>query len=314
LISYTPIIQNLLNEPSSYTLDILRLDLIDKEISGNKWFKLKYNLEKARIENHKTIITFGGAFSNHIAATAAACNLYNLNCIGVIAGEEKEHLNYTLARAKKNGMHLHFVSREVYSKKNEAQFQKYLQATFGAHYIIPEGGSNEDGVLGCTEILRTDWNYDYIFCACGTATTYAGLLAKNNQQSKVIGISVLKGKNELPVETTTLLKSVFPDKEIKVAGNDALQKKIVEDNCIIDSYAFKGYAKLDNEVLNFKKQFETTFHVPLDHIYTAKLMYGVFNLIKTGKLKANSKLLAIHSGGLQGNKAFEERYHLMPNL
>lgn len=313
MISYAPIIQGLIRKQSQH-VDILRLDLIDPEISGNKWFKLKRNLEKAKAENFKTIITFGGAFSNHIAATAAACKKFKLNCIGIIRGEEQDGSNATLSRAKENGMALHFVSRELYSRKNSEEFKNYLGVNFGNHYLIPEGGNNEEGVLGCMEIINPEWDYDYIVCACGTATTYAGLLANKNNKQCIIGISVLKGENKLPLETERILESFSPDKRIKIAGNEALEKDFIMQDCILNSYSFKGYAKPDADMLKFKTEFESEYKIQLDHVYTIKLMFGLMDLLKTNKLKPGSKLLAIHSGGLQGNKGFEERYHLSPNL
>lgn len=313
MIFYDPIIQNLIHD-SFCTLDILRLDLIDKEISGNKWFKLKRNLERAKSENFETIITFGGSFSNHIAATAAACKRYNLKCIGIIRGEQKEESNPTLNQAKKNGMLLHFVNREFYAHKNENSFKGYLENNFGKHYLIPEGGNNAEGILGSGEILKPDWHYDYIFCACGTGTTYAGLKAAKQNSQKIIGISVLKGENKLSAEIEKLLHSIFPEEKIKIDGNEILEKHFVEEDCIVNSYAFKGYAKLDSFLLAFKKEFESLYKIPLDHVYTTKLLFAVFDLIQKNKLKPKAKALVIHSGGLQGNRGFEERYHLIPNL
>ena len=293
---------------------MLRLDLIDEEISGNKWFKLKCNLEKAISQNHHTIVTFGGAFSNHIAATAAACKRYNLKCIGVIRGEENEALNDTLKKAKEDGMFFYFVDRETYRNKNGMAVKDELQKLFGEYYLIPEGGNNEAGLEGCLEILKKEWNYDYVFCACGTGTTYSGLFASKTEQQKVIGISVLKGDNTLPDEANTLLKNMLPNKTLLIKGNEALKKDVLDEDCILNSYAFNGYAKMHKDLLNFKIEFESNYNIALDHIYTSKLLYAVFDLMKLKKLKLNSKILVIHSGGLQGNKPFEERYHLTPNL
>ncbi|WP_317899655.1 1-aminocyclopropane-1-carboxylate deaminase/D-cysteine desulfhydrase [Aurantibacillus circumpalustris] len=314
MISYNPIIQELHKE-SAYQVDVLRLDLIDVEISGNKWFKLKNNLEKAISQNKKSIITFGGAYSNHIAATAAACKKFNLKCIGVIRGEEKEELNDTLKTAQKNGMEFYFVDRETYKQKDTIEFKNNLAKTFGEHYLIPEGGNNEEGVSGCMDILKKEWNYDYVFCACGTATTFAGILTSAKDQNKIIGISVLKGENNLPAEAEVLLDKIsLNSSKMKILGEEALKKDFIEDSCILNSYAFKGYAKKNTELLNFKTEFENKFEIPLDHIYTTKLFYAVFDLIKRKKLISDSKILVVHSGGLQGNEAFEKRYHLTPNL
>lgn len=345
MLFYSPIIQTL-HFNSNHQVDVLRLDLLHPEISGNKWFKLKHNLQKAIEQKHKLVITFGGAFSNHIAATAAACKLFNIKCIGLIRGEEHLSIspdltNSTLRKAKENGMHLHFVNREWYAKKNEEAFKKYLNEKFGAHYLIPEGGNNMEGVLGCMEILATDYtdtterhaefisasqqilkqvqnndfqNYDYIFCACGTGTTFAGIVASVKLNQTVIGISVLKGENKLPQESENLLRHIFPEKKLKIFGNEELEKNKVENHFITNHYCFLGYAKFDKQLIEFKNEFEHRHKIPLDYVYTNKLFFGAFDLIKENKLRPASKILIIHSGGLQGNQGFETRYHLMPIL
>ena len=313
MIRYDPIIQKLnsgLFTEHNLSVEVLRLDLIHPEISGNKWFKLKRNLQKAKAENFKTIITFGGAFSNHIAATAAACKLEGFNSVGIIRGEESEILNPTLLKAKENGMLLHFVDRETYSKKTDEQFKNELTKIFGEHYLIPEGGNNEEGILGCTEILKPERDHDIIFCACGTAATYAGILAGSRSDQVVVGISLLKGENTLVKDALDQLHFVFPSKNFSLSGNEALNKNIISESCITNNYCFNGYAKLDKQLIAFKHQFEKEFTIPLDYIYTNKLFYAVFDLIKQNKIKPNSKILIIHCGGLQGNKGFEDRYQL----
>jgi 1-aminocyclopropane-1-carboxylate deaminase len=309
MLSYTPIIDTLIAN-SNYLVDVLRLDLIHPHISGNKWFKLKYNLKKAITQNHKTIITFGGAYSNHIAATAAACKLFNLNSIAVIRSEEPQELNYTLAEAQKNGMQFYFVSREMYAQKSELNFKKQLIEKFGNHYLIPEGGTNYEGVIGCKEIILPHWDYDYILCACGTATTFAGLISSAHSKQIIIGISVLKGDINLASDVKLLLESEKIN--LTINGNEELEKLIINSNCIVNSYCFNGYAKFNKILVDFKIDFEKKYKLPLDYIYTNKLVYAAFDLIAKKKFKANSKILIIHSGGLQGNKGFEERYHLSP--
>lgn len=307
MIPYSPIIQPL-KSAFSQQLDVLRLDLIHEEVSGNKWFKLKHNLERA-IQNHQdTVITFGGAFSNHIAATAAACKHYRLNCVGIIRGEEVT--NPTLIKAIKDGMQLHFVARDFYEKKDLPVFKDYLDRYYSNYYLIPEGGNNEHGMLGCAEIVNPEWRYDYVFCACGTATTYAGILMKKRIDSLVIGISVLKGENTLPADTEKALRGFCMGKEIKIAGNEALENRVLDTDCILNAYAFKGYARPDPVLIEFKKEFEHTQNIPLDYVYTTKLLYAVFDLAKKNKLKPGSKILILHSGGLQGNEGFETRYHI----
>lgn len=309
---YEPVIQSLVHT-LDYQVDVLRLDLMDEEISGNKWFKLKYNIEAAQKSGYGHIITFGGAFSNHLAATAAACKKAKVKCTAVIRGEEQIPLNTTLARAQNNGMQLHFVSREDYDKKTESEFHHYLENLFGSHYLIPEGGNNEKGVMGCQEILDPNWNYDYICCACGTGATYTGLVASVHQHQKVIGISVLKGENLLVEDVKATLKKMFPEKSFLILGNEALQTEVIQDNCITNLYAFKGYAKLDQELIEFKIKFESEYKIQLDYVYTNKLVYAVFDLLTKKKFRSGSSILIIHSGGLQGNEGFEARYHLMPS-
>ncbi|MBA2610462.1 MAG: pyridoxal-phosphate dependent enzyme [Bacteroidetes bacterium] len=308
MIQYHPVITRL--NYHDLNMDVLRLDLIDQVVGGNKWFKLKKNIKKARQDEQRTIITFGGPYSNHIAATAAACRSLKLNSIAVIRGEQTPVLNPTLQAAKEKGMQFYFVDRETYSTKESLEFKKHLNQKFGPHYLIPEGGNNKEGVLGCTEILKPEWENDLVFCACGTAATYAGIVASCKPDQKVIGISVLKGENKLPEETLEKLKTIFPEKNILIHGNEELNKLQIENNCISNKYCFNGYAKMDKKLVEFKNNFENEFNIPLDHIYTAKLFYAVFDLINLKKIKPWSKILIVHSGGLQGNKGFEARYNL----
>ncbi len=306
MINYEPIIHKI--QFQNFEIDVLRLDLIDPEVSGNKWFKLKKNIKKARQDEQKTIITFGGAYSNHIAATAALCKSMKLNSVGVIRGETTEILNPTLQFAKEKGMQLYFVDRETYAKKNTTEFKKQLSNKFGPHYLIPEGGNNKEGLLGCTDILKPEWNYDHVFCACGTGTTFLGILASATPEQLIVGVSVLKGENNLAKEAVDQIRSVFPEREFVINGNEELEKQQIENCCITNNYCFNGYAKKDETLLDFKKNFEKQFDIPLDHVYTSKLFYAVFDLLTKNKIKPGAKILIVHSGGLQGNKGFEERY------
>lgn len=313
MITYDPIIQKLNSDlftEHNLSVEVLRLDLIHPEISGNKWFKLKRNLQKAKAGNFKTIITFGGAFSNHIAATAAACKLEGLKSVGIIRGDENENLNPTLLKAKQDGMLLHFVDRETYSHKTEEQLKNRLLEIFGEHYLIPEGGNNEEGILGCTEILKPEWEHDVIFCACGTGATFAGILASFKPSQTLVGINILKGENSLVKDALDQLHSVFPGQKFSICGNEALDKKVIKESCITNAYCFNGYAKIDKQLIEFKNKFEKEFTIPLDYIYTNKLFYAAFDIINQNKILPNSKILIIHCGGLQGNKGFEEIYKL----
>ena len=309
MIDYNPVIQRIDMSPDHQT-DVLRLDLIHPEISGNKWFKLKKNLESATVSNQKTIITFGGAFSNHIAATAAACRDLGLKAVGIIRGEEEQLSSPTLLKALSDKMLLHFVSRQAYTQKDTDHFRRELHRQFGEHYVIPEGGNNPEGVLGATEILKPEWNYDYVFCACGTATTYAGLLAAAGEDTRVIGVSVLKGKNTLPRDVENRVNTLFPEKNAIVMGNEGLNQPGMLFNCITNNYCFNGYAAFHRQLVEFKKQFEVKFLIPLDYVYTNKLFFAVADLLQNRRLGNSSRILIIHSGGLQGNAGFESRYKL----
>jgi len=204
MIPYTPIINQI--NFNGYQIGILRLDLIHPEISGNKWFKLKYNLEQAKKENKNTIITFGGAFSNHIAATAVACKLNELKSIGIIRGEETSVKNPTLSAAQQNGMELLFVSREEYSQKNDSGYLQRLRYMYPEAYIIPEGGDNRLGQKGCEEILTTDmFRYKNIFCAYGTGTTYKGISKSLLPHQKLYVVNVLKFEAAVNEPQTSIL-------------------------------------------------------------------------------------------------------------
>lgn len=283
MLDYKPIINEITY--NGYTLGVLRLDLIHPEISGNKWFKLKYNLQQATLENKNTIITFGGAFSNHIAATAFACKLAGLKSIGIIRGEATSAINTTLSQAKEWGMELHFKSREDYSKKNNTNFLNELQKTYPSGYIVPEGGDNALGKKGCEEILNSETEtYSSIFCAVGTGTTFNGISKSVIASQKLFGINVLK--------------------------YDAVSTHL--NSSIVNEYHFGGYAKHTPELLEFKLWFEKEYQIPLDYVYTAKLFYAVFDMIKNNKIGADEKILIVHSGGLQGNSGYEKRYNLNP--
>ncbi|MBA3665476.1 MAG: pyridoxal-phosphate dependent enzyme [Bacteroidetes bacterium] len=307
MLDYVPIIThiNYLN----VDIDILRLDLIHPLYGGNKYFKLKYNIDNALMAK-LPVLTFGGAHSNHIFSTAAYCHEYGIPSIGIIGGDEQQaQFSPTMIFAKEHGMRLHYISREQYRKKADPDFLKELKKEFGNFYMIPEGGSNHDAVRGCTEILtEAQKKYDYIFCPCGTATTYAGLKISSGSDQLVIGVSVLKGENTLISEANKWLKE-FNAEPIKEYGSGNLNH-----STILNDYHFGGYAKYSQELIDFKFEVENWFGIPLDYIYTVKLFYAVFDLVKKDRLKKDAKLLIIHTGGLQGNKVYETRYQLTPIL
>jgi 1-aminocyclopropane-1-carboxylate deaminase len=280
-----------LKEKSCYA-DVLRLDKIHPVISGNKWFKLKYHLEDARKNGYKTLLTFGGAYSNHIIAAALSAREANFNSIGIIRGEEPKQLSHTLKAASDYGMRLKFISREQFKKINEQEIQDILINEFGSFYQIPEGGKSSEGRRGCKEILHlTDFSkYTHILSAIGTGTTYLGLVNSSELKQQVIGIPVLKGMNDLLSEYYDLIEN--PEKR---------------QYCkIFYEYYFGGYAKKTPELIGFMNSFYRQTAIPTDFIYTGKLMYAFIDLLKKNFFAPGSKLLIIHSGGLQGNLSLPE--------
>ncbi|MEH2053815.1 1-aminocyclopropane-1-carboxylate deaminase/D-cysteine desulfhydrase [Nostoc sp.] len=290
-------------------LYVLRLDLMHPWVNGNKWFKLKYNLLEAKEKNFTTLLTFGGAYSNHIYATAAAGNLFGFRTIGVIRGEERLPLNPTLSFAVQQGMQLVYLNRETYRQRNTPALHKYLQQRFGEVFIIPEGGSNLNGVRGCTEIVNEAIAFDYICVACGTATTLAGIALSLHQGQKAIAFPVLKNGAFLAQEIESLLTNYL------ASGLPAPYSSPASWELVCD-YHFGGYAKVNNELRLFSQQFTQEYDVPLDYVYTAKMFYGVMDLLKQGffcrgvpqRGCRRHRLLLVHTGGLQGNIGMEERW------
>jgi 1-aminocyclopropane-1-carboxylate deaminase/D-cysteine desulfhydrase-like pyridoxal-dependent ACC family enzyme len=269
---------------------VYRLDLNHQHISGNKSYKLYYNLLESTKQDKTTLLTFGGAFSNHIAATAAAGKEHGFKTIGIIRGESHPGLNPTLRFASECGMELHFVTRRLYQNKKE--LYHYVNETFSEqnYYLIPEGGSNELGIIGCKEITKNiPIDFDIICCPCGTGATMAGLTLSLKEHQKAIGFQILKGENYIKTEV----------------GNYLEKFKSNQKNWNInEDFHFGGYAKLKPELLQFIQQFEKEHSIPLDYIYTGKMMFGIYELIKNGAFKKGQTIIAVHTGGLQGNAGF----------
>lgn len=259
-------------------------------ISGNKFRKLKYNLIEAKSLDFTSLITFGGAFSNHIAAVASAGKEYGFKAIGIIRGEElfdKIDTNPTLSFAKSCGMTFEFVSRELYRNKASDDFLKSLKEKYPDAYIVPEGGTNDLAIKGCQEILtEEDDEFDFICCAVGTGGTISGIINSSNLNQKILGFPALKGD--------------FLKEDIaKFATQENWQ--------LIPDYHFGGYAKINEELVTFINDFKTKFQIPLDPIYTGKMMFGIFDMIKKGVIPKEAKVLAIHTGGLQGIEGMNNR-------
>ncbi|WP_421810094.1 1-aminocyclopropane-1-carboxylate deaminase/D-cysteine desulfhydrase [Flagellimonas sp.] len=265
------------------TLHIKREDTIHPQISGNKYRKLKYNLLEAQKLGHHTLLTFGGAFSNHIAAVACAGHEQGFKTIGVIRGEElqdKWQDNPTLSLAHDHGMWFHFVPRSDYRQKNEEGFLRILKEEFGYFYLLPEGGTNALAVKGCEEIVtEADSNFDYICSSVGTGGTLAGLINSAKPHQTVLGFPALKG-DFLKQDILTFVRNN--------------RWKLMTD------FHFGGYAKVSEELIHFINTFKEETGVPLDPIYTGKLLFGIFELAKQDFFPKGTRILAIHTGGLQG--------------
>lgn len=276
---------------------VKREDLLHPHISGNKWRKLKYNLQEAGQQGHHALLTFGGAYSNHIAATAAAGQEYGFKTIGIIRGEEHLPLNPTLRFATSCGMQLHYISRDKYKLKAEPDFLEELQQQFGQVYLLPEGGTNLLAVKGCTEIVQDiPITYDYICSAMGTGGTLAGIVAGLAGEKQVLGFPALKGGEFLQQEVEELVRAY--------SGHTYSNWQLITD------YHFGGYAKVKPELLAFMEAFGQKHHIPLEPVYTGKMLYGLFDLIRKGFFARGSRIVAVHTGGLQGNAGFRERLGL----
>jgi len=273
---HAPFLQN-----KNVQFDVLRLDKIHPVISGNKWFKLKYHLDNFNAGNYNGIITFGGAWSTHIVATACTCYLKKIKCIGIIRGERPEQLSNTLLKAANYEMDLKFISRDDYAQKNSTEFLESIKKEFPGHYIIPEGGAGKEGEKGASEILEyaDGKKYTHIACAVGTGTMFNGISAAVSVNQNILGIVVLKGwkvKNEMN-NTEMFL-----------------------------NYHFGGYAKYDLTLIDFMNDFFRLTNIPTDFVYTGKLAFALFDLIKKDHFPTGSKILMIHSGGLQGNASLQK--------
>ena len=272
-----------INLPKGISLVIKREDLIHPFVSGNKFRKLKYNLLQAKAENQSTLLTFGGAYSNHIAAVAYAGKENGFQTIGIIRGDElgdKIESNPTLKFAQECGMQFEFVSRETYRLKREATFLEQLQQQYGAFYLIPEGGTNAFAIQGCEEILTPeDASFDFVACSIGTGGTISGLINSVLPHQKVLGFPALKGD----------------------FLQDEIRNFVRQDNWeLITDYHFGGYGKVTNDLIDWINQFYEQTQIPLDPVYTGKMVFGIVDLIAKNYFPENAKILLIHTGGLQG--------------
>lgn len=280
-------------EKKGIQLSLMRLDTVHTQVSGNKFFKLKHNLVEAKNQGKKSLLTFGGAFSNHIYATATAAQKEGFRSIGIIRGEDADMENPTLSHARKMGMELHFVDRESYRLKKSPEFLEKLQAQFGDFYLIPEGGTNGLAIRGTKEILdESHTAFTDICVSIGTGGTFAGLAASLLPHQRLVGFSSLKG--EFIIKEMGVLLSEF-----------GIQSKGRWD--IETGFHFGGYGKWKPELIDFMLWFYREFGIPLEPIYTGKMAFGVWSLIEKNHFPQGSNILMIHTGGLQGIAGFVEK-------
>ncbi len=265
---------------SDISLFLKREDRIHPHVSGNKWRKLKYNLIQAASDNHETLLTFGGAYSNHILATAHAGRLFGFRTIGIIRGEEYSPLNPVLAEAQQAGMDLHYLPRWRYRLKESSEVKEELIKRFGDFYLLPEGGTNALAVKGCSEIVGDiEQPFDLICCACGTGGTLAGLISGLEGEQKAMGVAVLKGESFLKRDVSALL-----------TPNSVPPWEITFD------YHMGGYAKSSSGLREFIDRFYRTHNIQLDPVYTGKLMFGLYDMIQKGLIPPRQTIIAIHTG------------------
>jgi len=286
---YSPLQQIQFEMPSGIELYIKRDDLIHPYISGNKWRKLKYLIQTAQLQNKKTLVTFGGAYSNHLLATACSAALKGFKSVGFVRGEELDASNHTLFLCEQFGMKMIFVDRISYLNKAEL-FEKYFSDNNDA-FFIDEGGRSDEAILGCSELIdELPQTFDHIVLAAGTGSTFCGILkgcAKHNLSTKVHAVVVHKGIPE--IVDYTIAKTSYAHYSIQ------------------DNYHFGAYAKTSPDLISFMKKFQQATGILLDPVYTAKALYALYDLIRQGVIQAKEKVLFIHTGGLIGNLGMKDK-------
>ncbi|WMJ71820.1 pyridoxal-phosphate dependent enzyme [Cytophagaceae bacterium ABcell3] len=288
-------IKSTLLDKHKLRLLVKRDDLLHPLVSGNKWRKLKYNLQEVSKQGLGSILSFGGAYSNHIYSLAAAGKIVGIKTIGVIRGEELDpQSNPTLKFASSCGMKLKFVSREKFREKYSKSFTRELEEEFGSFFLLPEGGSNALALPGCAEIVaELNKPFDYICSPCGTGGTIAGISSALNAHQTALGFSVLKAPGYIKEQVFQLLESTQLPK--------ARNLEVIED------YHFGGYGKITRELIAFMESFENAHGFAIEPVYSAKMFYGIFDLANKGYFPTGSEIVAVHTGGLQGLYGMESR-------
>ena len=282
----TQFIKDSLLDEKQVTLSVLRLDMVHPVISGNKLFKLDYFLKDLPQHSSAEIVTFGGAFSNHLVATAFACKQLQLPCTGIVRGERAAQLSHTLTECLAFGMKLKFISRAEYDKKDEESFIETIKLAYKNCIIIPEGGYHFLGAKGAAEIMNfVPQETTHICCAVGTATTLSGLLTGLKNEQQLIAFPVIKNMHDIAERIEFLTGNSYHTNQLK----------------IMSDYHFGGYAKKTQPLIDFMNLLFDKHQLPTDFIYTAKMMFGIFDMIKNNVFEKGSKIVCIHTGGLQGN-------------
>jgi 1-aminocyclopropane-1-carboxylate deaminase len=285
-----PFYQSLGKEPDR-EVTVKRFDEMHPTINGNKWFKLLFNLDEMKRRGAKQLVTFGGAFSNHIYATAATAKELGLHAVGIIRGEEPKSYSPTLLFAKECGMELYFISRADYEERNSEEMKAWVYEKWESAFLVPEGGSNYLGMNGAMQMVsEEDFKFDNWLVAAGTGTTAAGLLVQSKPHQKVWIYSALKGENYMRNEIRNKLIYFFHD---EVAADEVLERAVVfgEDE-------FGGYGKFNDRLIEFVQEMNRVHQLPLDVVYTGKLMHSFF---VQNKKPNEGSVLMFHTGGLQGN-------------
>ena len=274
-------------------LFIKRDDLIDKIISGNKWRKLKYNLKYAKEEGYDSVLSFGGDHSNHLHALSYAANQTGFQSIGVVRGEKKSLLTPTLTFCMEQNMQLFYLERSKYRvEKYSKDTLLKLKKKFGSFYMIPEGGNNQLGIKGCQEIIReVTTPFDFLCCPVGTGCTASGLIQSISKEQKFIGFCAF---NKVHEQKNNIIRS--------------FNSKLYDNWELISENHFGGFAKINTNLIKFVRQFYLEYQIELDLIYMGKLFYSLFNLIRRGFFPKKTKILVIHTGGIQGLKGFNFNY------